>query len=712
MGAARRHLEGVGLSQSDQDDQALKMAYKRKVEVVPAEESDQLVIRPLGAGQEVGRSCIMLEFKGKKIMLDCGIHPGLLGMDALPFVDLIDADQIDLLLISHFHLDHCGALPWFLQKSPFKGRCFMTHASKAIYRWLISDYIKVSNIATEQMLYTEADLESSMEKIETVNFHEEKEVNGIRFWCYHAGHVLGAAMFMIEIAGVKVLYTGDFSREEDRHLMCAEVPSIKPDVLISESTYGTHIHEKREEREQRFTTLVHDIVTRGGRCLIPVFALGRAQELLLILDEYWGNHPELHDIPIYYASSLAKKCMAVYQTYINAMNDKIKRQIAVSNPFIFKHISNLKGIDHFDDIGPCVIMASPGMMQSGLSRELFEMWCTDPKNGVIIAGYCVEGTLAKHVLNEPEEITTMSGQKLPLKMSVDYISFSAHADYKQISEFIRAMKPPELVLVHGEQNEMNRLKQAIVREYEHDSNTHINVYNPRNTQAVELQFQGEKMAKVMGSLAIHPPSEGHVLSGVLVKRNFNYHILAPSELAKYTDMTISVVTQSQSMYFSGSFQFVHCLLSHLAGEGCKLVEESSKKQMLRLFDQVNVSFENHVVTLEWNSSPVADMYADAISVVLMQGETMEVKPKYLPPITKPDRMHFKECLIETLQEMFGEEAVPKVFRGEKLYVSVDGKKANIDLLKMQVTCEEDEMFQRIVQTAVSKLHQSLMPATK
>ncbi|XP_015224866.1 PREDICTED: cleavage and polyadenylation specificity factor subunit 3-like, partial [Cyprinodon variegatus] len=162
-----------------------------------------------------------------------------------------------------------------------------------------------------------------------------------------------------------------------------------------ESTYGTHIHEKREEREARFCNTVHDIVNREGRCLIPVFALGRAQELLLILDEYWQNHPELHDIPIYYASSLARKCMAVYQTYINAMNDKIRKAINVNNPFVFKHISNLKSMDHFDDIGPSVVMASPGMMQSGLSRELFESWCTDRRNGVIIAGYCVEGTLAK-----------------------------------------------------------------------------------------------------------------------------------------------------------------------------------------------------------------------------------------------------------------------------------------------------------------------------
>ncbi|KAK8780193.1 hypothetical protein V5799_018463, partial [Amblyomma americanum] len=404
------------------------------------------------------------------------------------------------------------------------------------------------------MLYTEADLESSMEKIETINFHEEKEVNGIRFWCYNAGHVLGAAMFMIEIAGVKVLYTGDFSRQEDRHLMAAEIPNIHPDVLIIESTYGTHIHEKREEREARFTGLVHDIVNRGGRCLIPVFALGRAQELLLILDEYWSNHPELHDIPIYYASSLAKKCMAVYQTYVNAMNERIRRQITINNPFVFKHISNLKSIEHFEDIGPCVVMASPGMMQSGLSRELFESWCTDPKNGVIIAGYCVEGTLAKTILSEPEEITTMVGQKLPLKMSVDYISFSAHTDYQQTSEFIRTLKPPHIVLVHGEQNEMGRLKAAIVREYEDDLEARIEVHNPRNTQAVELHFRGEKTAKVMGSLAVQPPVLGHQLSGVLVKRNFSYHLLSPGDLGKYTDMVMSTVGQRMSISYTGSFQ--------------------------------------------------------------------------------------------------------------------------------------------------------------
>ncbi|XP_044745051.1 cleavage and polyadenylation specificity factor 73 [Coccinella septempunctata] len=680
------------------------MSNKKRDSQVPAEESDQLLIRPLGAGQEVGRSCIMVEFKGKKIMLDCGIHPGLSGMDALPFVDLIEADEIDLLLISHFHLDHCGALPWFLLKTNFKGRCFMTHATKAIYRWLLSDYIKVSNIATEQMLYTEADLEASMDKIETINFHEEKEILGIKFWAYNAGHVLGAAMFMLEIAGIKILYTGDFSRQEDRHLMAAEIPTVHPDVLITESTYGTHIHEKREEREGRFTNLVHDIVNRGGRCLIPVFALGRAQELLLILDEYWTQHPELHDIPIYYASSLAKKCMAVYQTYINAMNDKIKRQIAVNNPFVFKHISNLKGIDHFEDVGPCVIMASPGMMQSGLSRELFESWCTDPKNGVIIAGYCVEGTLAKTILSEPEEITTMLGQKLPLKMSVDYISFSAHTDYQQTSEFIRILKPLHVVLVHGEQNEMSRLKAALIREYEDDPNTTIHIHNPRNTHSVELAFRGEKTAKVMGSLAVEEPKVGKNLSGILVKRNFNYHILSAEDLPKYTDMSMSQILQRQSIHYSGNMTVLRHFISQVAG----LLESVEEKKM-KAFGAIDIIFEGKIVTLEWVANPVNDMYADAIVAAILQADLLETPIKNLATNVKVDRMHFKECLIEMLQDMFGEDSVPKIFKGEKLYVAVNDRRADIDLSTLKVECAEDETFQQIVQTAVSKLYQSLAP---
>ncbi|XP_071853593.1 cleavage and polyadenylation specificity factor subunit 3-like isoform X3 [Apostichopus japonicus] len=689
------------------------MAEKRKTDAqIPEEETDRLIIRPLGAGQEVGRSCIMLEFKGKKIMLDCGIHPGREGLDSLPFFDMIDPEEIDLLLISHFHLDHCGALPYFLKTSNYRGQVYMTHATKAIYRWLLNDYVRVSNLTSEKMLYSEADLITSMDRIETVNFHQEVEVNGIKFWCYNAGHVLGAAMIMLEIAGVKILYTGDFSRQEDRHLMSAEIPNIKADVLITESTYGTHIHEKRDERETRFTSTVHDIVNRGGRCLIPVFALGRAQELLLILDEYWANHPELHDIPVYYASALAKKCMSVYQTYINAMNDKIKRQINISNPFVFKHISNLKDIDHFDDVGPSVIMASPGMLQSGLSRELMENWCTDRRNGVIISGYSVEGTLAKHIMSSPEEIVTMTGQKLPLKMSVDYISFSAHSDYEQTSEFIRTLKPPHVVLVHGEANEMSRLKAAILREYEDDPEYHIQVHNPRITQAVELYFRGEKMAKVMGSLAVTAPSHNHKISGILVKRNFNYHIMSPKDLADYTDLKVSTITQRMSVSYSAPLS----LLTHYLIQLCGQVEyiTVNEKSALKVFENITVIHEpqQNIVILEWTANAVNDMYADAIIAVLMKvsSDPKYQKVKRLPE--KNDPVVFAERVSKLLGDVFGPENVTCIGpHMNNFRVGLEsGKTAILELETMEVQ-SDDESMKKLIETCCARLQEAIEPST-
>jgi len=223
---------------------------------------------------------------------------------------------------------------------------------------------------------------------------------GVSFTPYHAGHVLGACMFLIDIAGLKILYTGDYSREEDRHLVKAEVPPVRPDVLIVESTYGVQTLEGREEKEARFTNLVHSIIRRGGHVLLPTFALGRAQELLLILDEYWKKHPDLHSTPIYYASNLARKSMAVYQTYIHTMNSNVRTRFAKrDNPFVFKHISNVphsRGWERKLAEGPpCVVLASPGFMDVGPSRELLELWAPDSRNGVIITGYSIEGTLAR-----------------------------------------------------------------------------------------------------------------------------------------------------------------------------------------------------------------------------------------------------------------------------------------------------------------------------
>lgn len=533
------------------------------------------------------------------------------------------------------------------------------------------------------------------------------EVNGIRFWCYTAGHVLGAAMFMVDIAGVRVLYTGDFSREEDRHLRAAELPQFSPDICIIESTYGVQLQQSRSVREKRFTDVIHSTVAQGGRVLIPAFALGRAQELLLILDEYWANHPELHNIPIYYASPLAKRCMAVYQTYINSMNERIRNQFATSNPFDFKHISPLKSIDNFDDVGPSVVMASPGGLQSGLSRQLFDKWCGDKKNSCLIPGYVVEGTLAKTIINEPKEVQLMNGLTAPLNMQVHYISFSAHADYAQTSTFLKELMPPNIILVHGEANEMGRLKQKLISLFA-DRNTKI--ISPKNCQSVEMYFNSEKMAKTIGKLAEKTPEVGEAVSGLLVKKGFSYQIMASEDLHVFSQLSTANVMQRISIPYTGAFGVIKHRLKQIYESVESCTDDESGVPTLRVHDRVTVKQESEKhISLHWSADPISDMVSDSV-VALVLNASREM-PKVVvesEPVKDEveDEKKAEKIIHAILVSLFGDV---KLGENGKLVITVDGIVANLDKQSGDVESENAGLKERVriafqrIQTAVKPI---------
>eukprot|EP00597_Dinobryon_sp_UTEXLB2267_P006642 CAMPEP_0170083002 /NCGR_PEP_ID=MMETSP0019_2-20121128/18424_1 /TAXON_ID=98059 /ORGANISM="Dinobryon sp., Strain UTEXLB2267" /LENGTH=679 /DNA_ID=CAMNT_0010298105 /DNA_START=38 /DNA_END=2077 /DNA_ORIENTATION=+ len=503
-------------------------------------------------------------------MLDCGCHPGREGADGLPFFDSLDsldgisAEDIDLILITHFHIDHCAALPYFTEKTNFKGRIFMTHATKAVMKLLLSDNIKLQ--FKQNPLYSEQDLQNCIDKVEVVDFHQTVEHHGIKFTATAAGHVLGAAMFMIDIDGVRVLYTGDYSLENDRHLVHAEVPAGgPPDVLIVESTFGTDNIPPREKRELDFTKTVESIVRRGGSCLIPVFALGRAQELLLILDEYWQRHQDLQSVPIFYASKLASKSLRVYQTFINMMNDHIRASMdQFQNPFKLQHIRSLTNqTDDFDVFGPSVVMASPGFLQSGVSRQLFESWCDSEKNGVVIAGYTIEGTLAHDLLSNPSEIKCLDNKIKPRRCQIENISFSAHVDYTQNKSFIRSVMPDYIILVHGERSQMRKLKGGLEAEMKKSWSTshRPSIATPENGVKVKLRFRKNIVADVLGSVAeAITQSVAAVDSGsslqlsresvgvlpartLLITENFTSKVVAASEIAQHSSFRFCNIWQ-------------------------------------------------------------------------------------------------------------------------------------------------------------------------
>lgn len=556
----------------------------------------------------------------------------------------------------------------------------MTHATKAVMKLLLSDNVRLQ--ANRSLLYTEQELQNCIDKIEVVDYHQTVEHKGIKFTATAAGHVLGAAMFMIDIDSTKVLYTGDYSLEEDRHLIQAEIPpGGPPDVLIVESTFGTTNIPPREQRESDFTNTVESIVSRRGSCLIPVFALGRAQELLLILDEYWRDNAQLQSIPIFYASKLATKSLRVYQTFINMMNEHIRHLMdQFRNPFHLQHVKNIAQHD-FDVLGPCVVMASPGFLQSGVSRALFESWCDDEKNGVIIAGYTIEGTLAHDLLSDPTEIKCLDNRIKPRRCQIEHISFSAHVDYAQNKRFIKSIMPDYIILVHGEKTQMKRLKEGLEGEIKRNwSTTHKpSIATPENGVKVKLRFRKNIIADVVGDAAsgllsaIEQPSQqkrsvGDTAKGagtqvdvppslMLVTENFTSKLVQATELANHTICKFGRITQRQNIPIPPGFFPVDKRSDPLVNQQSEKLMQLVMSNLEEVFDCIQmvdakspgselssdvsevapryISIQNLIsvypadsspsppltlshLVVEWAASPVADTVADCVTGIILQ----------------------------------------------------------------------------------------------
>lgn len=666
--------------------------------------NNEMQIMPIGAGNEVGRSCCILKFMGKTIMFDCGVHPAYSGIAALPFFDEIEPEHIDLILITHYHLDHAAGLPYLMERTNFNpnARVFMTQPTRAIYKALLSDFVRVSrNAPDEESLYTEDDVNRTMTRIEVVDYHAEVNVNGIKFRPFYAAHVLGGAMFMVEIAGVKVLYTGDYSREEDRHLKAAEIPPFRPDVLIIESTYGVQEHEGRRIREKRFTDRVARVVRGGGRVLMPVFALGRAQELLLILDEFWEANPDLQHVPIYYASAIAQRCMPVYQTYVNMMNDNVRRRFEISNPFQFKYVRNIKGINHFEDDGPCVFMASPGMLQNGLSRELFERWCTNKQNGLVLSGYSVEGTLAKKVLTEPETITRLDGRQVKLACSVDYITFAAHADFKETRGFVQDLKPKHCVLVHGEKNNMARLKGALDAIHNKgEAGRKLDLYSPVNCSIVTLKFKNEKTAKAIDVLQLgegsDKPKSGTRISGLLIQQDFTYTLVKPQDLPQYTSLKLSQIDQRQIMPLRKPFVTLATQLQSVFRD-IRYDETNQVISMARGAVFIAQKTED-TVQMAWASGYASDMLTEAIAAIVISDSPYTARPA-VDDVLKLGR--------KLLAARFGKTHKIKG-APHKCRLVIDLTRVTIDMLTGEVDCTNPAIRER-VRLAYRRIQAAMFP---
>ncbi|KAG0348376.1 Integrator complex subunit 11 [Podila humilis] len=440
---------------------------------------------PLGAGQDVGRSCILITIGGKNIMLDCGMHMGFNDERRFPDFSYISktgdfTEMLDCVIISHFHLDHCGALPFFTEMCGYDGPIYMTHPTKAICPLLLEDYRKITvEHKGERNFFTSQNIKDCMKKVIAVNLHQTIMVDDdLEICAYYAGHVLGAAMFYIRVGEESLVYTGDYNMTPDRHLGSAWIDKVRPNVLITESTYATTIRDSKRSRERDFLKKVHDCVADGGNVIIPVFALGRAQELCILIETYW-ERMDLK-VPIYFSTGLTEKANHFYRLFINWTNEKIKSTFVHRNMFDFKHIKPWER-SFIDLPGPMVVFATPGMLHSGTSLELFKKWAPNPKNMIIMPGYCVAGTVGSKVLAGEKKITIDSFTTVDVNLQVKNLSFSAHADAKGIMQLIRQCEAKNVVLVHGEKSSMGFLKSRIMTEFG------IPCFDPANGETVSIE---------------------------------------------------------------------------------------------------------------------------------------------------------------------------------------------------------------------------------
>ena len=480
----------------------------------------EISIKPLGAGQEVGRSCILVKINGFKILLDCGVHMGFNDDRKFPdfkrllkknkskestktqqlplsskdnnsnsiFKNIEDkkndyTNVVDLLIISHFHLDHCGALPYFTELLGYKGPILCTQPTKAILPVTLEDFRKImGEYRGEKSLLLPEQITECVRRIQTIEVGETRVFNEkIKVTCFYAGHVLGAAMFHIDIDGYTVAYTGDYNTICDRHLAGAYMPKIYPDVLMTETTYGDKVRDTKRVREREFLKKIQETIDKGGKVLIPIFALGRAQELCIVLDTYWKRTN--CQVLIYFAGHMAKKANFYYKLFQNWMNSTVKNLFISNNVFDFKFVKQgdktlMKGNK------PMVIFAAPGMLHGGLSLSIFKEIAPDPKNCVIIPGYCSAGTVGNRILSG-EKVIEIDKTKINVNCEVYYMSFSAHADAKGLLQLIKNVQPRNVMLVHGDYEIMKHFKKTCEEKMD------VPVLTPGNYDRVQFKDDNE-----------------------------------------------------------------------------------------------------------------------------------------------------------------------------------------------------------------------------
>ena len=495
---------------------------------------DNMKITFCGGAGEVGASCFLVETDGKNILLDCGIRMSG-GKDSLPDFRMIqEAGGVDAIFISHAHLDHTGSLPIISREYP-EAIIYMTHATKDLVRVLLYDSLKIMERQEAEIpIYAEKHVIDMLGRI--VCFSPEHTIEpfadeDIKATFYASGHILGAAGIYIQSKGGNIFYSGDISMTNQYTVNGAAIPKLRPDIMLVESTYGDKLHSNRQLEEKRLIDMVDKVISRGGKILIPAFALGRAQEVILILKRA-KNRGELKRLKVY-VDGMVKDICRVYRLNPNYLRPNLARRVLRGQDVFFdEHIIQVENRDMrekiIEDDEPCCIISSSGMLSGGPSQWYASKLMADEKNHIAITGYQDEeapgrlllNLLASEGIDEDERQVIQFGDiRVTVRASIGRYSLSAHGDKGEILGLCHALSPRELFLVHGEEEATMNLAREIQKEIwgevyvaENGQIHSLDIKNPRKQikrrRISSLQREGEPQEEDIKFLWDHIVNEG------------------------------------------------------------------------------------------------------------------------------------------------------------------------------------------------------------
>lgn len=435
-------------------------------------------IKFLGATETVtGSKHLVRTEKGFSILLDCGLYQGM-GKETDTLnrnLDLIPS-EIDVVILSHAHIDHSGNLP-LLVKEGFLGSIYCTPPTLEVVEVLLYDSAKIHesdikyvNKKREQRgeapivpLYTTKDVDRCMKHFKTVPYHADYVLNEDATLTFtDAGHILGSAVVNLKIKDISdkiinLTFTGDVGKYNDMLLKNPE-PFPQADYIICESTYGDRIHEVDSDAELHLLNVVRNTcVEKRGKLIIPAFSLGRTQEIVFILDKL-KNKGLLPNIKVYVDSPLSTNVTDIMRENVVCFNEKLQEYIKTDpDPFGF---SNLKYIREKEESmalntskEPCIIISASGMMDAGRIKHHLRNNISDAKNTILIVGYCTPHSLGGKI-KEGQNVVKIFGEEYEVNAKVEVIdSYSAHADYSELLRFLSCQdkaKIKKLFLVHGD----------------------------------------------------------------------------------------------------------------------------------------------------------------------------------------------------------------------------------------------------------------------